>query len=461
MDGIVLPLGKHIALAGLALLAASSAVAKKSETVLHTFSDRGDGGFPFSGLVRDAQGNLYGTVDLGGQGTCGAGCGNVFRIAHDGTYQVIYAFKGSLSDGGNPNGAPILDDKGNLYGTTVNGGAAGCGVVYELSRDGGHGRYKETILHDFAVDNADDGCNPYSALLFDRQGYLYGTTNKGGGGGVGGTFCQNGCGAVFQLKPVGRKWKERVLYSFPGGAGNFDGQNPYGALVFDRGGNLWGTTQAGGTGGAFCNPFGAPPGCGTVFELADNGYNKWHEALLYSFQDSTTGWYPYAGLAIDSSDNLYGALVNGADNGLVFKLAPDGHGGVTQSTIYAFAPCDANQGCLDGVHPFGGVTFDNFGNLYGTTVQGGAASFACGETDAQKPVGCGTVFKLAPDGSGGWSETILYRFTGGKDGASPAPDRLAIEPSGNVVGTTPDGGDLDPGDCPGQVGCGVVFRVKP
>jgi uncharacterized repeat protein (TIGR03803 family) len=367
-------------------------------------------------------------------------------------------FQGSLPDGGNPQGSAIFDSHGNLYGTTLDGGEAGCGVVYEIPAGKGG---KETILHSFnSQQRNDDGCNPYSYLVFDQAGNLYGTTNKGGGGGVGGTFCENGCGTVFRLSPNGDgTWTERVIHRVPGTVGSTDGQNPYSGLAFDGKGNLWGTTQAGGTGGAACNPFGQPPGCGTVFELKRTKTGKWKEALVYSFQDENTGWYPYAGPVIDANNNVYGPLVNGGPgNGAIFKLAPQGDGSVTESLIYTFAPCDPARGCKDGVFPFGGVTFDTAGNLYGTTLDGGAASFVCGETTDKKPVGCGTVFKLAPQADGSWKESILYRFAGGSDGAFPSPDRLVVDGHGHVFGTATDGGDV--ADCPGGEGCGVVFETK-
>src|ERR1700722_15143339 len=158
-----------------------------SETVLHTF-DIATAADPVTGLATDADGNLYGTTRLGGPGACGAGCGVVFKLTKTGkdgfTYSILHTFAGPLSDGGNPFGAPILDSAGNVYGTTADGGEAGCGVVYRLSPMAGE--YQETILHSFNkfVPRNKDGCNPGSYLIFDAAGNLYGTTNKGGGGRV-------------------------------------------------------------------------------------------------------------------------------------------------------------------------------------------------------------------------------------------------------------------------------------
>src|SRR5579862_4058313 len=225
--------------------------AASREIVLHTFN-LATAGDPISGLAMDASGNLYGTTRLGGPGGCGEGCGVVFKLTKNNhsepTYSVLHTFAG-FPDGGNPFGAPIVDNVGNVYGTTTDGGEAGCGTVYRLSLTAG-GKYKETILHSFNRSPANnDGCNPESYLVSDAAGNLYGTTNKGGGGGVNGTFCDNGCGTVFKLAPNGDgTYTESVIHSFPGTKGNTDGQNPVGGLVFDSSGNLWGSTPVGGNG---------------------------------------------------------------------------------------------------------------------------------------------------------------------------------------------------------------------
>ncbi|MEI9931508.1 MAG: choice-of-anchor tandem repeat GloVer-containing protein [Rhizomicrobium sp.] len=141
------------------------------------------------------------------------------------------------------------------------------------------------MLHTFnnSEGTSDDGCVPFASLTFDTAGNLFGTTNKGGGGGEGGTFCFNGCGTVFELSPRSDgAWSEKVIHAFPGTPGNTDGQNPYSSVAFDSHGNLWGTTQAGGTGGAACNPFGAPPGCGTVFELTPQKNGKMERGRLFT-----------------------------------------------------------------------------------------------------------------------------------------------------------------------------------
>ena len=452
----LVPRGTVAALA-LTLIVMPNSWAASSETVLHTFniSTAAD---PVTGLAMDAAGNLYGTTRLGGPGACGAGCGVVFKLTKTSkrgfTYSVLHTFAGPLSDGGNPFGAPLVDSAGNVSGTTADGGDAGCGVVYRLSPLAG-GEYQETILHSFNnfVHTNKDGCNPGSYLISDADGNLYGTTTKGGGGGVNGTFCENGCGTVFKLTPEKHgKYKESVIHSFPGTKGNTDGQNPVAGLVFDNAGNLWGSTPGGGVGGF-----------GTVFELTPNPDGTYTESTLYSFTGRSTGFNPNTNLVIDQAGSLYGTTVNGGLNngdGVVFKVTPQPGGGVEESIIHTFF-CDVMV-CNDGVTPFDGLTIDANGTLYGTVDLGGGASGQCG--GGSPDLGCGIVYTLTPNAQGEFTETILYRFQGFADGAEPEDDRLVIDASGNIFGTTAEGGNSTacPSDGPGTPGgCGVVFEVTP
>ena len=430
--------------------------AANRERVLHTFN-LATAGDPVSGLATDANGNLYGTTRLGGPGSCSEGCGVVFKLTKNSkggvTYSVIHTFAGAFSDGGNPFGAPIVDSAGNVYGTTPNGGHAGCGVVYRLSPTTG-GEYKETILHSFNKFNKrnDDGCNPESYLVSDAAGNLYGTTNTGGGGGVNGTFCDNGCGSVFRLAPNGDgTYAESVIHSFPGTKGNTDGRNPVGGMVFDSAGNLWGSTQGGGS-----------VGDGTVFELTANSDGTYTESTLYSFTGASTGFFPNTDLVIDKAGNLYGTAVNGGKgHGVVFKVTPKPGGGVKESIIHAFALCNDTV-CPDGIFPFNGLTIDANGTLYGTVDLGGGASNQC--STGTPALGCGIVYKLTPNAQGKFTETILYRFQGFADGATPGDDRLVIDADGNIFGSTAEGGNSTacPSDGFGTPGgCGVVFEVTP
>jgi uncharacterized repeat protein (TIGR03803 family) len=409
-----------------------------TETVLFTFVDTStnENGGPISGLAADANGNLYGTTF--GTGACSVGCGEVFKLTSNGngqfTLSVLYSFQGSgVGDGANPMGAPILDSAGNIYGTTFAGGN-GSGIVYKLTLMA-NGTYHETVLHTFGAFGTNDGTQPFSTLVFDKQGNLYGTTNQGGGG-ASNTFCQNGCGTVFKLSPNSNgPWTETVIHSFPGMQGSTDGQNPHGGVIFDAAGNLWGTTENGGNMRA-CVRFEDVTGCGTVFKLTEQSNGQWEETTLFKFAGQSTGFNPWDGLVIDKAGNLYGMTTNGGNaSGTVFEVTPTSSG-VTEKVIHSFT--NGN----DGSNPFNGLTIDASGNLYGTVDFGG-------------PTDHGIVFKLTPNGNGTWTEDVLYAFTGGTDGADPMDDRVVVDSAGNVFGTTFNGGDF--GLC--TLGCGVVFEV--
>lgn len=217
-----------------------------TESVLHTFTGGSDGAEPYSGLISDSAGNLYGTTSAGGNVTnlpCQpGGCGVVFKLTLGSKGKwietVLRTFTGG-NDGANPTAGLIFDAAGNLYGTAKQGGSGGSGVVFKLTL-GSTGRWTETVLHAFTTGTTGlptGGSNPYAGLIFDATGNLYGTTLLGG---------QNGNGVVFKLTPgtTGR-WTETVLHSF-GKLPSKDGEVPYGGLIFDSAGNLYGTTNAGG-----------------------------------------------------------------------------------------------------------------------------------------------------------------------------------------------------------------------
>jgi uncharacterized repeat protein (TIGR03803 family) len=212
------------------------------ENVLYNFTGGADGGYPFQGLVRDADGNLYGTTNYGGDSNCSAGfepgCGVVFELTKGGTFKVLYSFTGGTSDGALPSGL-FRDNKGNLYGTTCCGGTFSQGTVWKLDKTG-----KETILYNFQGGNS-DGSTPAAGVIRDAAGNLYGTTEHGGAG-----QCEAGCGTIFKLDPSG---KETVLHSFNGSDGAF----PFGELIEDEKGDIYGTATEGG-----------PTNYGTVWKLA-------------------------------------------------------------------------------------------------------------------------------------------------------------------------------------------------
>lgn len=307
--------------------------------VLHSFTGGSDGAVPLAGLAADATGNLYGATYAGGTGTCDGGCGIVFKVAPDGTETVLHSFQ-SGSDGARSIAGLIVDEAGNVYGTSLYGGGTagtycpeGCGTVFKVAPDG-----TETILHAFA-GYPSDGAESESGLLADEAGNFYGMTVVGG--------AYEG-GTIFKLTPDGT---ETVLHSFR----KRDGKNPVGSLIADEAGNLYGTAQNGGTGRA-CDG-----GCGTVFKLAPDGTFT----VLHSFRGGNRdGSVPYSGLLADEAGNLYGTTVLGgrSDFGVVFKLAPDG----TQSVLHSFA-----GGQSDGQYGDTNLILDQRGYLYGTTAQGG------------------------------------------------------------------------------------------
>jgi len=299
----------------------------------------------------------------------------------------------------------VADLQGNLYGTTATGGALGWGSVFELASDG-HGGWNETLLHSFKPKG---GRFPEASLIFDADGDLYGTTT---GGGI------YGFGTVFELAPDGHGgWHETVLHSFNG----TDGLYPAAGLIFDSGGSLYGTTQQGGASGA-----------GTIFNLAPNGHDGWNETVLHSF-DVNDGKNPLAGLVFDVAGNLYGTTVVGGASGLgtVFELVPDGHGTWKETVLHSFS------GDPDGYSPEAGLIFDSSGNLYGTTMWGGAS-------------GAGTIFKLARNGHDGWNETVLHSCVY-REGQNPVAS-LVFDAAGNLYGTTWGGGTQ---------GFGTVFKLAP
>ena len=396
-------------------------------SVLYTFTGP-DGASPTAGLALDAQGNLYGTTFYGGNTSCDApyGCGTVFKLDTTGKETVLHSFT-QTPDGAYPDAGLVLDAEGNLYGTTIAGGAYsgiygnGGGTVFEIASAG-----VETVLYSFCLKaNCTDGDSP-SGLVRDAQGNLYGTTESGGGHL---RSCENlSCGTIFKVYKKGKKFVEDRLYSFTGKA---DSGNPKAGLVLDSQGNLYGTTTY---------DWGHDE-WGTVFKESVVG-GKWKETVLYHFTGGV-GTAPYAGLVLDAQGNLYGTTAGGGtyDQGTVFKLDTTGK----ETALYSFTGTAG-----DGASPQAGLVRDAQGNLYGTTVSGGDAS-------CDAPYGCGTVFKI--DASG--NETVLYRFTGtGGDGEFPYAG-LVQDGQGNLYGTTFNGGSASCSNGYGGVGCGIVFKLTP
>ena len=370
----------------------TEAVHAQSFQLLHTFVG-GDGAHPYSGLTMDRGGKLYGTVRTGHSGT---NWGGVYQMRSNGSgwiLNTLYIFDGTLvggvtfgpdgtlygtspnnlagypygyvynirppvnacltalcywnftllygflggADGATPlYGDLVFDKAGNIYGTASLGGSSN-GVVYEMTRSGG-GWTQQPI---YAFSGSPDGASPYSGVIVDNAGNLYGTTTAGG---------SSGNGTVFELSPSGGGWTENVLYSFQGGS---DGNKPTAGLIFDQSGNIYGSTASGGTGGG-----------GTVFELSPSG-GSWTHSVLYNFTGSANCG-PWGALVMQAG-NLYGTTVcDGANNvGSVFELTPSG-GGWTYNSLYDFT------GGNDGENPYCNVAFDAAGNIYGSASAGGS-----------------------------------------------------------------------------------------
>jgi len=397
--------GATVWLAVLSLLLVSSDVILSAQTltVLHTF-DGSHGQYPNAPLIRDSAGNLYGTTAYGS-----AGYGTIFKLDKAGDYTVLYSFAGSPSDGSYPEGGLLRDKNGDFYGTTWQGGATNGGTIFKLDSSG-----DETVLYNFVL-NSSDGMWPYAGLIDDAKGNLYGTTSAGGTGGGGivfelentgaedvlfnfdgnlgnGTFPGGGSllrgngrlygttssggssnlGTVFAL----HKSKIANVIDFAGAEGEF----PFGGLIKDSAGNFYGTTQYGGD--LSCHAESS--GCGTVFKLDANG----NETVLYSFLGTPDGDDVIAGLVSDKIGNLYGVTAYGGTGscqntpyegcGTIFEIDPTGK----ETVLYNFT------GGADGKYPYGGLIRDSKGNLYGTVAEGGGKG--CGGS------GCGAVFVLKP-----------------------------------------------------------------
>jgi|SRR5579872_848485 len=355
-----------------------------SEQILYSFQGGTDGAFPLdAGLVSDQLGNLYGTTSAGGiAGNCpgsgSPGCGTAFELSPPSqpggvwSETVLYRFTNGL-DGSYPRGSLVLDQIGDLYGTTNDGGLGG-GVVFELTPSSGGG-WTETTLHVFG--GGKDGYLPVAGLIFDLAGNLYGTTAGGGGS----QNCNYGCGTVFQLAPpesAGGQWTERIVYSFQGGA---DGRFPSESLLLIYG-SLVGTTENGGQ-----------YGMGTVFQIMQTPHGI-VEVVLYSFQGGNDGFWPL-GLVADNKINLYGATAFGGSGncptgpgcGTVFRLSPPTPPGGQwiKQILYTF------QDGEDGFVPWGTLLLGN-GWLVGGTVSGGGSQ----NCSTNGIIGCGAIFAVHP-----------------------------------------------------------------
>ncbi len=325
--------------------------------------------------------------------------------------RVVYTFT-DATDGGFPQGGVIADAQGNLYGTTTSGGATHNGVVYELSPVPGGTGYTQSTLYAFA--GGKDGSNPQAGLVAGLDGTLYGTTYAGG---------TPGQGVVFSLTPPksgSTAWTEKVLWTFTGGN---DGGEPTCTLILDSAGNLYGTTDTGGTGVV-----------GTVFELSPgSGKHAWTETVLYNFTGNNDGGEPYGRMLFGADGNLYGTTAGYGQNnyGTIFKLTGTaGKADWTFSLLHAFA------GGTDGEVPRDGLIQGPDGTLYGDTA---------GFDDSY-----GNVFSLQTDGSG---YTVLWNVSGGQGYTGNGPwQTVSMDAAGALYGATL---------ADGKSASGEVFKLTP
>ena len=403
----------------IAIVLPTGAVAASKYKTLYKFKAlRGHG--PSAALLLDADGNLYGAANKCGDNLCGV----VFKLAPKSegswTESVLHNFNNGEAIA--PFSSLIFDPAGNLYGTDQQG-AGGVGTVFKLTRNP-DGSWTESNLYNFYTSFA-SGRIPVAGLIFDAAGNLYGTTAQGGSEKCG-TFVDPGCGVVFELTPqLDGTWAESVLHTFEPGA---NGHDPTAGLIFDVDGNLYGTASEGGV--TQC-----PGGCGVIFKLTPKSDGSWTKSLLHAFTGGTDGGNPLAGLVFDAAGSLYGTTSRRGGHGLgtVFKLTPNPDGSWTETVLHSFA------GGRDGARPYAGLVIDAAGNLYGTTSVGGYAD-------------AGVVFKLAPGSGGSWTYSELHVFVG-EPGQYPYGG-LVLDQAGNLYGTTQA--------CGNDQGCqGVVFEITP
>jgi uncharacterized repeat protein (TIGR03803 family) len=353
--------------------------------VLYNFAGSSDGGDPFASLIRDSAGNLYGTADYGGTAFAGA----VFKVAPDGTETALYSFSGG-SDGAQPFSALVRDKAGNLYGTTTMGGSANAGVVFKLAPDG-----TESVLHNFT--GGTDGTTPTGGLLEDKAGNFFGTASQGG---------TANAGVLFKIDAKGNY---SILHTFTGAAN--DGKYPtYTSLLMGSKGTLFGVTEEGGA--------------------ADGGilykFSKGKLTILHSFMGGTTDGCNVLGVPfLDASGNFYGTTSSCGTSslGTVWKVSASG----SETVLHSFA-----GGTSDGEYPLAGVIVDPGGNVYGNTETGGASNV-------------GTVYAIGANGT----FTLVHSFDG-TDGKYPYGS-FVRDARGTLFGSTQNGG---------TIGYGTVWKIS-
>lgn len=409
------PRSLHLFLAVLILTSAASA--QVSDQVLYSFTGISASN-PRGGLLITPSGKMYGTTITGGNrgNNClRDGCGSVFELIPEPggswNFHRIYAFNGG-SDGFAPEGNLVEDTAGNLYGTTSAGGANNGGTVYKLTPGAG-GLWSESLLHSFTAysDQGNDGNSPRVGLTQDAAGNLYGTTYSGG---------TTDNGVVYEMTPNSDgSWSETVIYNFIGG--NIDGAAPLSSVTFDQAGNLYGTTQTGGT-----NLYGV------IYQLTPGSGGVWTENVIFTLTGETFAW-AWAPLLADSSGNLFGTTCGQFSNqGAVFELTNSGSGW-TEKTLHIFGKSG------DGWCPESGLTPDAHGNLYGTTTAGGANAG-------------GVVYEMRRGDTGLWAEKVIHSFAGGSIDGFNTDIGLTLGKGGVFYGASETGGPANDG---------VIYEIKP
>jgi len=423
----------------IAMATASPSVQAQTYTVLHAFAAGSDGAVP-SPLIRDAQGNLYGTTRFGGITSCGLDtCGTVFKVDSAGSETVLYRFEGG-NNGSNPIAGLVRDTKGNLYGTTQgNGFDGGQSVVFKVDPKG-----QQTVL---LVADGPDASSLDSPLAVDAKGNIYGMSPYGGNFKANCIFLHEdqGCGTLFKLTPSG---KFTLLHAFT----DKDGRQPEGGVVLDAQGNIYGTANFGGD--LKCESLGYGyriPGCGTIYKLDRSG----KFSVLHTFHGKGDGSFPL-GLIIDSAGNLYGIAQNGGHEtkgqyedgvGTIFKVDTSGRFDV----LFTFIPCTqppCTEGQVRNAVFASHLVRDSKGNLYGLEQSNDCA------------IGGGCLFRLDTKGN----LTDLYDFEGeneGPDGFNPMG--VVLGSDGVFYGAMLLGGppETECADFGFTNGCGTVFKLIP
>ncbi len=378
------------------------------------------GAWPFAPLVQGRDGALYGTTVQGGTngaeyGGYNYGAGTIFKITTHGSFTSLYSFTFSGDDGGMPRAGLALGKDGNFYGSSEQGGPLDLGGLFEMSPAG-----EVTPLYDFA--GAEDGSYPAAGLIQGNDGNFYGDALFGGAYAYGYPLgSASGYGTIFSLATNG---SVNPLAEF----NLTDGAWPSGTLVQGADGNFYGTTESGGNGGATLPIVKLPNGgeqtgvgtSGTIFKMTPSGVIT----TLYAFTGGSDGSGPMAGLTQGADGNFYGVTIDGGSGGVgtLFKITPAGQ----------FTLLHSFTGVSDGANPSGGLVQSTDGNLYGTTLLGGA-------------YGNGTVFRIGLNGQ----LATLLSFSG-LNGASPSAALMQAS-DGNLYGTTTTGGSANNG---------TVFRLE-